>query len=246
MQEQNYIVSSFSIIYNVEKFINGLLDNILEQESFEKIQFVFVNPNSPDNSDKILLPYLEKYSNFKYIKLDEDPGLYECWNMAVKNSDADYVTNWNPDDRRTSDSIVSLYNHLSELPNIDMIYGVTFVTKKDNEKTEDCDSGIVFPVEDFSIKNLFFHNSPHCMPLWKKSLHDKYGYFDNSFKSAGDGEMWLRAASRGSKFTLLKKIIGSYYESENSVSRNKDKIAFLVNEVYEMRCKVLKQLMGLS
>jgi hypothetical protein len=84
------------------------------------------------------------------------------------------------------------------------------------------------------------------MPVWRKNIHEKFGYFDNSYASAGDGDMWLRAAINGSKFFFLKKIIGSYYESDSTVSRNKDKLHFLVNEVYEMRCKNLKRLMRLT
>lgn len=246
MQEKKYIASSFSVIFKAEIFLQGLLENIVNQDNFKNIQFVFVNPNSPDNSENILKPFLDKYDNFKYIKLEEDPGLYECWNIGVKNSDSEFVTNWNPDDRRTEDSITALYNYISELTEIDLVYGVTMVTKNKNEKTEDCNSGLIYPFEEFSIKNLFFHNSPHCMPLWRKSMHEKYGYFNNSYKSAGDGEMWLRAAAKGSKFALIKKIVGSYYESDETVSRDKNKIEFLVNEVYEMRSKILKQLMGLS
>jgi hypothetical protein len=112
MSTKNYKISCFSIIYEAEIFIQGLIDNILEQEDFEKIEFIFINPKSPDKSKNILLPYLEKYINFKLIDLDLDPGLYECWNIAVKESSSDIITNWNPDDRRTVDSIKSLANTL--------------------------------------------------------------------------------------------------------------------------------------
>jgi hypothetical protein len=164
----------------------------------------------------------------------------------VKESSSDIITNWNPDDRRTADSIKSLANTLILLNDYDLVYGLTLITKNKNEKTQNCESQSIFSAESFSIKNLFFNNSPHCMPVWRKNIHEKFGYFDNSYASAGDGDMWLRAAINGSKFFFLKKIIGSYYESDSTVSRNKDKLYFLVNEVYEMRCKNLKLLMRLT
>lgn len=246
MSTKKYKASSFSIIYKSEIFLQGLIDNILEQEDFENIEFIFINPASPDDSKNILTPYLEKYNNFKLIDLDSDPGLYECWNIGVKESSSDIITNWNPDDRRTKDSIKSLTNILMLLKDYDLIYGLTLVTKNKNEKVENCESESIFPAEPFCIKSLFFNNSPHCMPAWRKIIHEKFGYFENSYKSAADGDMWLRAAIGGSKFFFLKKIVGSYYESDYTVSRNKENLYFLVNEVYEMRCKNLKRLMGLT
>ena len=246
MSTKKYKVSSFSIIFKAEEFIQGLIENIIEQEDFENIEFIFLNPNSPDNSKKIIEPYLGKYTNLKLIDLDNDPGLYACWNICVKNCSADLITNWNPDDRRTKDSIKSLANQLLINDNFDLSYGLTYVTRNKNEPVEECKSQTVFPAENFSFKNLFFNNSPHCMPMWKKIIHEKYGYFDESYISAGDGEMWLRAAINGSNFIFLKKIVGSYYESNYTVSRNKEKLHALVTEVFEMRCKILKKLMRLE
>lgn len=246
MSTKFYKATSFSIIYKAEVFIQGLIDNILEQEDFENIEFIFINPASPDESKNILLPYLKKHANFKLIDLDSDPGLYECWNIAVKESSSDIITNWNPDDRRTKDSIKILTNTLILLKDYDLVYGITLVTTNKNEKVENCKSELMYSAETFCIKNLFFNNSPHCMPAWRKNIHDKFGYFENSYKSAADADMWLRAAFGGSKFFFLKRIVGSYYESDYTVSRNKENFLSLVNEVYEMRCKNLKRFMGLT
>jgi glycosyltransferase involved in cell wall biosynthesis len=241
-----YIVSSFSIIYKSEKFLQGLIDNILEQTGFDRIEFVFLNPNSPDKSEDIIKPYLEKYNNFKLISLEQDPGLYECWNMCVKNSSAEYITNWNPDDRRSVDSIISLYQALSSFPQKDLAYGLTLITENENEKFESCKSNIYWPAYDDTFEKLYFHNSPHCMPIWRKSIHEKYGYFDNTYISAGDADMWLRAKLNGSQFLRLNKIVGSYFQSTETYSRNKNRLDKLIEEVYEMRCKFLKKVMRIE
>ena len=73
MSTKNYKISCFSIIYEAEIFMQGLIDNILEQEDFENIEFIFINPKSPDKSKNILLPYLEKYITLYNRKN------YLCW-----------------------------------------------------------------------------------------------------------------------------------------------------------------------
>ena len=52
---------------------------------------------------------------------------------------------------------------------------------------------------------------PGPMPLWKKSIHDKVGFFDEEeCDYADDWEMWLRMIDNGSKFKRVNKIVGLY------------------------------------
>ena len=56
------------------------------------------------------------------------------------------------------------------------------------------------------------------MPIWRKSMHNDIGLFDESYKSAGDWEMWLRAVRNGSRFYKLNGIYGMYYMNPNGLS----------------------------
>ncbi|MGV2391136.1 MAG UNVERIFIED_CONTAM: hypothetical protein LVR29_32130 [Microcystis novacekii LVE1205-3] len=48
-------------------------------------------------------------------------------------------------------------------------------------------------------------------PMWRKMLHDKYGYFQENFRCAGDYEFWLRIGSQGKKMALIPEVLGLYY-----------------------------------
>ena len=38
------------------------------------------------------------------------------------------------------------------------------------------------------------HNMPHCTPVWRRSLHDRYGYFDEPrFGTYADWAFWLKS-----------------------------------------------------
>ena len=86
------------------------------------------------------------------------------------------------------------------------------------------------------------NNSPHCMPLWKKSLHDRFGYFDENYRTASDGDMWLRSAVGGAKIYMVNHPVGLYYYNPNGISTNPENLVKLVAEVQEMRKKYLKYL----
>ena len=57
-------------------------------------------------------------------------------------------------------------------------------------------------------------------PMWKKSLHDRYGYFREDFLCAGDYEFWMRIGSYGEKMALIPAILGLYYFNPNGLEHS--------------------------
>jgi len=72
-------------------------------------------------------------------------------------------------------------------------------------------------------------------PMWRKSLHDKVGYFDyKNFNTIGDWEMWIRFAESGSKFKLIPEILCLYLEHNLTISqRQQDKTTYEKQRLYK-------------
>ena len=48
------------------------------------------------------------------------------------------------------------------------------------------------------------YNIPHCCPVWRKTLNDKYGYFDeDNYGTYADYEFWLRCMNNGNIFIII-------------------------------------------
>ncbi len=79
-------------------------------------------------------------------------------------------------------------------------------------------------LSEHSIYNFSHENMIKCLPgslpLWRKKLHDKYGYFNEKYKFAGDWEMWLRSVAKGSIFKKIDIISGLYYNNPNGKTTN--------------------------
>jgi hypothetical protein len=56
------------------------------------------------------------------------------------------------------------------------------------------------------------------MPVWRRSLHEKYGFFDGKMHSAGDYEFWLRLTSSGEKLYHLNRCVGAFLSHADSAS----------------------------
>ncbi len=238
---QNYRCSIFCSFYKGEKFIEGYLKNIYEQTIFNDIEFIFLDCNSPENESKNYLSYLRE-PNIKYHRLDKDPGLYAAWNKAIKLCSAPIIGNWNIDDRKNKEGLELMLNKFDQYPDLDILYGITYVSRIANEKYIDNNYQEIYPILPHSFENLIRHNSPHCMPLWKRSLHDRFGYFDESYRTASDGDFWLRCAVGGARIEMMNHPVGLYYENPSGRSTNPETLQEMIHEVYMMRSKYTKYL----
>lgn len=227
MSKNQYRCSSFCSFFKGEKFIQKYLENMLEQTIFSEVEFIFVNCNSPENEEQYLLPIVQKYDNIKYIKLDVDPGLYAAWNIAIKETSSDIITNWNIDDRKTKNSLEILVTELETDESLDMVYGHLAMSTIPNETYEQNPKNEWFKIQHPSLVNYLIHNSPHCMPMWKKRIHDYCGYFTESYDCVSDAEIWLKLIINKGKIKALDTDIGVYYF--NPEGRSSDKTRMLAN-----------------
>ncbi len=221
-------------VFNSEFFLDSFFEDILKQTIFQDCEFFFLDANSKDDSRKKILKLVSEYDNIQYFNVG-DKNIYKTWNIGVVLSKTEFLTNWNTDDRRLPDSLEKQYNFLIENPEIDLCYGETLWVDTPNLKTEKCNQLNRTPCFDATMESMFQFNSPHCLPMWRKSIHNKYGLFDENLFSAGDYEMWLRALSKGSKFGRLNDVVGSYYRNPKGISSNPENLDRAVEEVMAVR-----------
>lgn len=236
----NYKCSLFCSIYKGQKFLNGYIENMLKQSIFSEIEFVFLDCASPENERVVIEPLAQKYSNIKYYRLESDPGLYAAWNIAVKKCSAPIIGNWNIDDRKNKEGLEILLNQFDKDKDLDIAYGFTYISTIANEKYIDNNYNEIYPCLPHSFENLLRNNSPHCMPLWKKSLHDRFGYFDENYKTASDGDFWLRCAAGGARIRTINHPVGLYYINPSGRSTNPETLQEMIQEVNHMRSKYIE------
>ena len=187
------------------------------QSAFSSCELIIVDA-TPGPPCETILAQMKIHDNIIYNKLEKDPGIYGCWNKAIELSKGKYITNANLDDRRADTHIAHHVRFLENNEDIDLAYSEAFLTDKDFENYYvNSSQGRVYPITDFSKENMI-KCLPGCMPVWRSKIHDNNMMFDESFKSAGDWEMWLRAIDNGSKFAKMPGIYGMYYMNPNGMS----------------------------
>ena len=154
----------------------------------------------------------------KLIHLRTDLGLYETWDyMIVKHAAADFLQNWNVDDRKHSAALRMKVNTLINQPAASLVSSAVFVTRTPNQgwlATRDgFDSEVWFGNLDgyYGLFSIFQHtehsvnslNYPHNSPMYRRTLHEKYGKFSSNWQrspldlhkapTCTDFHFWTRA-----------------------------------------------------
>jgi glycosyltransferase involved in cell wall biosynthesis len=235
-------ISVITSVYKGDEHIKGFLEDITRQSIFrEKCELILINAASPGNEEEVIKEYVKKYpNNIVYKKLDSDPGIYACWNIAAKLATGEYLTNANLDDRKSPEFLEKLAKELVSKAEVDVVYADNLLTNIGNETWENNTAKSTYPSEQFSLEAMLRGNPPHCMPMWRKSLHDKYGYFEEGYRSASDWEFWLRCAFGGVKMSKLNNLLGLYYFNPKGMSTNTENASWKRQEEKEIFKKYMQ------
>ena len=106
-------VSIIVPIYNAEKYIEKCSRSLFEQ-TFQSIEYIFVNDCSSDNSINVIKEILNDYPNRKeqciFIELAKNSGPASARNIGLKESRGKYIYFCDADDWTNTQLIEKLYN----------------------------------------------------------------------------------------------------------------------------------------
>jgi hypothetical protein len=191
--------------YNAGEWIKNRLDNLMDLTNLAKCEIWCVNANSPDQRDHDIP---SQYSNIKYIKLTKRKPLYTVWNHIIKNSDSDYITNANADDLVSPDCYAKLAEILDNHPEVGFAYPSWSVTQEANQKWDSLKADRTGQPGHFN-GDINKSGVGH-FPMWRRSLHEKYGYFDDEFKALADADWWMRCYYNNVRFKWLDEYLACY------------------------------------
>lgn len=217
---EGYLVSAIVSAYNSERFIRGCIEDLEAQTIADRLEIVIVDSCSPQNERAIVDELQKKYSNIKYIRTEQRETVYAAWNRGIKASSGKYLTNANTDDRHRRDAFEIMVNELESKHAIALVYADVIMTEKENETFDRHTPCGYFEWLDWN-RNMLLEKGCFMgpQPMWHRSVHDEYGYFDETMVTSGDYEFWLRI-SQTHNFYHINKPLGLYLKSPESIEHS--------------------------
>lgn len=211
-------------LYKSDSYLDSFLENIQSQTIIDKCEVVIISV-LPSEFEKVTLEVFAEKN--KYVNLfftDVRIGIYEAWNRAITYSTAKYITNMNADDVRHPLSLEIQVSELEKDELIDVVYQDVYYTLRQNLTFDTIARiGMKSNLPQISTKILARGiNAPHNAPMWRRSLHDRIGLFDETFLSAGDHDFWIRASIEGATFKKSDEVHVSYFINPEGMSTKKN------------------------
>ncbi|MAC42262.1 MAG: glycosyl transferase [Pelagibacterales bacterium] len=174
-------ISIITICYNAEKTISKTLDSIKNQ-SYQNYEHIVIDGGS---SDKTLELVKKANISIKIIS-EKDGGIYDAFNKGLKIASGDIIGFLNSDDIfHEKDSLKKILDSFDD--DIDCVFGDLIYSNIKNE-TKRIWKGSKFKKGTFKKGWMPAHPTFYC----KRSIYEKYGFFKEEYKIAGDFELMLR------------------------------------------------------
>lgn len=226
-------ITIITSLYKPENF-EDFVEDTIQQTVFDiNCDWIIHEVGVSDKSYRKTLP-----NNCKYITSKKRLSIYQTWNEIIKQSNSEYLANYNNDDRSHSCHLERLMDALDFDDTISMAYCPNIETYDNNENFNNTKSNLKFPCYSFDSKNYWKNNSAHARPMWRKSLHDEVGYFDESYKICSDYEFWLRCIKNNKKFLkICENPLYLYYRNPKGMSSASENLASAIEEIKQIRKK---------
>ena len=232
--DDDILVTAIVSTYNSEQYIRGCLEDLEAQTIADKIEIVVVDSGSEQNERAIVEEFQQRHPNIIYIRTDDRETIYSAWNRGVAAARGEYLTNANTDDRHLPVAYERMVSELEANPDVALVYADSAVTRVDNSTFEAASIDAYFRWPEFNARKLFSNCYIGPQPMWRRSLHDKYGLFDSRMQVAGDYEFWLRLAV-SETFRHIPEVLGLYLKSPDSLEHAFSESAAMESELVRRR-----------
>ena len=180
-------VSTITPCYNMSKYMKGFLNN-LSTQTHKDLEIVLDHNDPSDDEVKLVEEYNEQHDNILHIKVEGVDPIGTSMNRCIEYATGDYLCIWNVDDLRTPDSIEVMAKALDENPDVDFVYGNYIIVPKfgSTEGQYVDETGREDELTTGMILGPYF--------MFRKSLLEKSGVFDEQLVQGADYDLALRLA----------------------------------------------------
>jgi len=179
------LISIITVTKNNEDTVEEAVRSVISQ-TYKNIEYIIIDGASDDGTLNILKQYANRITK---IISEPDAGVYDAMNKGISMASGDVIGFLNADDVYADSGVVRDIVKAFDDPDVDGCYSdLVYVDRRDTGRVlRRWKSG---SYEDGSFQKGWI--PPHPTFYAKRSVYDRYGLHDLSFRLAADHELMLR------------------------------------------------------
>ncbi len=210
------LVTTIMPVYNGECYISQALTSVLEQ-TYTNQEILVINDASTDSTRQILDNFCMRDSRIRVIENTLRLRVVKSLNIGLKHAEGDLIARIDADDIWMPEKLELQVKMFKEDMDLHLLGTAKYIID---------DSGSLisqknyFPYySDKDIKqnihkaNLFTHSSV----MFRRSMVEKFGFYDEDFLNSEDYEYWLRVTNKV-KVGIINKSLVKYRLHSKSVT----------------------------
>ncbi len=181
--------------YNVAGYLTATLRSLLTQTA-QNFEVLIIDDGSTDETAKIAHGFTANYAHFHLLR-KPNGGLSSARNFGINAAQGDYIALLDGDDLYRPEKIARHTAVLDRNPQVGVVYSASQALRDDGGNLWFSLSGkpvLGDPLVALMCKNFIGHGSN---AMFRRSLVDQVGGFDETLTSVEDLDFWLRIAELG-------------------------------------------------
>lgn len=174
--------SIITICFNEAADIRQTCESIVAQTHADR-EWIVIDGGSTDGTVGILDEFRE---HIDCLVSEPDQGIYDAMNKGITKASGEYLVFMNGGDLFASPDALAW---VAAAPDKDLIYGDLIFDKPDGEL-------VTYP-DQLNTGYLLHHMVPHQATFYRRSLFDRFGRYDTSFRIAADYDLYVRLLEIG-------------------------------------------------
>lgn len=151
-------------------------------QSFEYLEYILIDGASTDGSKDYISTHADRLS---YWVSEPDAGVYQAMNKGIKAARGTYVLFLNSGDEFTTSNVLQEAMDASNF-SADIIYG-----------DYEFENGRKTYPDTVTPYFLFKSSLPHQSTFFKRTIFDRMGYYNETYKITSDREFYLKCVLEG-------------------------------------------------
>ena len=242
-EKESYSLSIVLPVFNVEKYLERCIKSILEG-TYKDLELVIVNDGTKDDSENIIIRYLEKYNNITYI-VKENGGLSHARNVGYTYAKGEYIAFFDSDDYIEKDMYEKLmakvkdYNYDIVVCDLYMEYEQTgkkiYVSsnvEKEYKDVEEDNNEISIRKEIMENIYIAVHNKIYKKELIEKTFENGMPFVNGMYYE--DIVYTYSILQNTRSISFVKEPLYYYVQRTSSISNNYDKKLYDIITSVEM------------